>query len=99
MKQTQKFIAGLLMMSVLIVPLGIVGCGGSNSAAEQAKQEEIARDAEYRQQIRNEELRQAQEETRKKQSEATGQDIENVGAAVTIGSGIFYLLYLVFGGE
>ena len=94
MRQMQKFIVAVLIMSVLVVPLSITGCGGSES-----RQEEVIRETEHRQQMRQEELKQTQQETRKKQSEADGQDLENVGTAVGVGAGIVYFLYLVFGNE
>ena len=97
MNRMKHWIAAVLIVSVLVVPLGIIGCG--NSESRKAKQEEVIREAEHRQQLREEELKQTQQETRKKQSEADGQDLENVGTVVSVGAGIVYFLYLVFGSE
>lgn len=97
MNTMKKSLVAVLMAAVLVAPMGIVGCSRNDSATQKARQEELAREAEYRQQLRDEELQQAQQETRKKQSEADGQDLENVGTAVGIGGSILYILYLVFG--
>jgi len=97
MNRMKYCIVAVLIASVLVVPLGITGCG--DSAAQKAKQQEVVREAEHRQQMRQEELKQTQQNTRKKQSEADGQELENVSTAVGIATGIAYLLYLIFGGE
>jgi len=97
MNRMKHCIVAVLIVSVLVVPLSITGCGSSES--RKAKQEEVIREAEHRQQLREEELKQTQQETRKKQYEADGQDLENVGTAVSVGAGIVYFLYLVFGNE
>ena len=97
MNRMKHWIVAVLITSVLVVPLGITGCGSSE--AQKAKQEEVTRETEHRQQMWQEELKQTQQETRKKQSEADGQDLENVGTAVGVGAGIVYFLYLVFGNE
>ena len=97
MNRMKYCIVAVLIASVLTVPLGITGCG--DSAAQKARQQEVTRETEHRQQMRQEELKQTQQNTRKKQSEADGQELENVGTAVSIGTGIAYLLYLIFGGE
>ena len=97
MNRMKHLIVAILIASFLVVPLGITGCGSNES--RKARQEEVIREAEHRQQLREEELKQTQQETRKKQSEADGQDLENVGTAVSVGAGIVYFLYLVFGNE
>jgi hypothetical protein len=97
MNRMKHCIVAVLIVSVFVVPLGITGCGSSES--RKARQEEVVREAEHRQQLREEELKQTQQKTRKKQSEADGQDLENVGTAVGVGAGIAYILYLIFGGE
>ena len=98
MNRMKYWIVAVLIAAVLVVPLGITGCGG-NSESRKAKQQEVTREAEHRQRLREEQLNQAQQDTRKKQSEADGQELENVGTVVSVGAGIAYILYLVFGNE
>jgi len=97
MNRMKHCIVAVLIVSVFVVPLGITGCGSSES--RKAKQEEVIREAEHRQQLREEELKQKQQETRKKQSEADGQDLENVGTAVTVGASIAIFIAWLFSGD
>ena len=98
MNRMKHLIVGLLLVSVLTMPLGITGCGDGGKA-QKAKQEELAREAEYQQRLREEKLRQTQLETQKKQSEANGQDLENVETAIGIGAVAVGILAWLFSGD
>ena len=49
MNTMKKSLVAVLMAAVLVAPMGIVGCSRDDTATQKARQEELDREAEYRQ--------------------------------------------------